>query len=302
MSPTSVDAPWFLFHVAKTGGVSIAYSVAHALGSGAVLEFEDVEPTRVRKRIDRIVRTRPQFRLMHGHLSPVNLALDAPVRRATMLRTPLDRLMSHFCYVHLHRHRGIHQANFFLQPDKIGRNQFGAQDLVEWVERFGWDNLQVRVISGKAKGPVDQGDIERCIGVLESMDLVGITSEIDTFVARLGIEICGKPFDARHENSSNRSILTINDEEAREISLRLLQADTILYEHAKRIAFAPHVQVSSRLPTDLKPKRLGLGALLVRYLTKTPREYYRHMRRGVGVVLRAVREIGIRCARAVALN
>jgi len=123
--------PHLFFHIQKTGGSSVVESAIAVLGKGAVFEFDDVEPRRIVGRLQRLTAPPAPFRLLYGHLSPLVVPLGVPIKRAIVLRDPLERVVSHFRYVYLHRHRGIQQSEFFLQRRRIGRRQFDVQDLTE---------------------------------------------------------------------------------------------------------------------------------------------------------------------------
>lgn len=283
--------PYFFFHIAKAGGVSVIESAESAMGPGAIFGFEDLDEGRLQQRLNGIAAVRPPFLLLHGHASPRLMPDSVPLRRATLLRDPLDRLLSHFCFAFMTRHRGVYQSSYFRQPGLYGRREFYMDDLCNWTTTFGTDNLQVRVMSGQSRvmhgytrAPVTREDIQRAISVLDTMDLVGITSELERFACRLGVETCGLPFPARHDNTSDRNVLIVTESEKLEIRGRFLQADYEVYQHAKELAMAEVEPRPAPLPNLQYYK--SFRARLPRYTHTTLREYFITNRRALAKQVR----------------
>ncbi len=149
--------PLVFVHVPKTAGTTLKKVFARQYGHESLFKTqpeEDLEGTVSRLRdLDRAERQR--VRLIQGHMPfGIHEALGAPVRYVTMLRNPVDRMVSHYYYA-----RRI--------PDHYLYDAVHSMSLREYVETSGggisleMDNGQVRSIAGAPHHLVEAGECSR---------------------------------------------------------------------------------------------------------------------------------------------
>ena len=223
------------FHIPKTGGASVISSAKHILGAEHIFGFHENERQRLQARVNKLLAAKPPFRLLHAHVSPTMLPVDDRLYRVVVLRDPLERLISHFSYCSVYRKHNKELLKFFTRPEHLGRQSFGAQVLLDWVAEFRTDNFQVRLLSGNLSSPITEHNVAQAIDNLKTMDIVGVTDELEEFLHRLGVLVLGKPLPLWHENIGHQTQLEFSQGDSQKISATALAADLRLYEAARLI-------------------------------------------------------------------
>jgi hypothetical protein len=222
----------FFFHIPKTGGSSVLNELYSAEGEEAVFGIEDVEAPDLAGRVSRLLARDKNLRLVHGHLSPARLSGLRNICRVVLLRDPLERLQSHFCYTFQRRLHFRDDFNFFSQPQYAGKRKFDLECLCQWVLERKFDNYQTRFLAGNFKDPVDEAMLARAEAVLRGMDVVGTCDALPTFLNRLSHVLHIRSLNLRHTNISDRTVLQLAPVEREEVADRFLKFDQALYDTA----------------------------------------------------------------------
>lgn len=252
--------PVFFFHIPKTGGTTAVNAARTALGSGRTANLYDVSvpdwlSSRLVDRIDRIA-SRGRLRFLYGHISPASVPRSVRVRRAVLLRNPLDRMLSHFCYCYEQRHKTSQDFSFFLERHRRGRKTFDDADLAVWLKRKSADNYLTRFLTGQMEGPLTTRHAAAAVRELETMDIIGFTEGLGDFLSVLADALGTEPMPERHANRSSRTLLSIAESQARAFADKYLALDFEVFSAAKKLANA----FQSDMATPLCRQRLDFSS------------------------------------------
>jgi hypothetical protein len=187
-----IDGPPFYFiHVPKCGGTSLRGALMAAYGERlcAVYRGADAHTTGTdRENFLDATRLRgkpsglsylPRHEVYFGHYRfGIHNHLSRPGPYLSMVRSPLDRLLSEVKHIIRHAHSKFHRAMMSAS---------GLQELVETHRGWRFDNLITRMFSGKA-GPryVERAQFERAVRNIEEHFLfVGHQSSFDSSLSIL---------------------------------------------------------------------------------------------------------------------
>ena len=234
--------PVFFFHIPKTGGTTVVNAVRTALGFGCTADLYDASGAhslspRLIDRVNRIT-SRGRLRFLYGHISPASIPRSVPVRRAVLLRNPLDRTLSNFCYSYEQRHKNSQDFSFFLEPHRCDRKTFDDRDLAAWLKRNSADNYLTRLLTGQMHGPLTARHAAAAVRELEAMDIVGFTEDMGDFLAVLANALATGPMPERHANRSSRTLLSISERQLRAFADDHLALDFEVFSAAKKLANA----------------------------------------------------------------
>lgn len=273
----------FFFHLPKTGGSSVLGELYAAEGENAVFGIEDVDAPDLSGRVSRLLARDKSLRLVHGHISPARLSGLRNICRVILLRDPLERLQSHFCYNFQHRLRLGDDFRFFSQSDYAGRRRFDLECFAQWVSEKNFDNYQTRFLVGNFKDPVDEAMLARAEAVLREMDLVGTCNALPTFLSRLSHALHTRPLNMRHVNASDRTVLQLTPAEQAEVAGRFLTFDLALQRTARMLS------EGQRAPSPILRERVAVSPPVLPFRNRTARELLRRTGRGLFFGLRRVK-------------
>lgn len=282
--------PVLFFHIPKCGGTSVVSSVNSRLAWDEAVGIYDTDPVTVSERVSAIARM-PRTRFLYGHISPTGIAGEVPVRRAILLRDPVERLQSHFCHAFRRQLFDEAQFRFFTKPRYFGRREFGAADLGDWIEHFRADNVITRWLADKKAGNLDNSDINRAEAVLADMDAVGFTDRLDEFLVRLGELIGGAQLSPARENCSDRSVLDVRPADLDGLAARYLAHDMRIVGEARAAALQPRPAPYWAQPMAESSSRMGqIGRRLLRLARyRNAAEIWAYGRHWLGTGLRVAR-------------
>jgi len=171
--------------------------------------------------------------LIQGHIPPLAFEGSPRLLRTTVLRDPVERLLSNFCYVYKTRYQSPQGLAFLKDCPGYRQGRFTAGDLERWIEYSRQDNYQTRFLSGCRDAELGPDAICAAQEALESCEVVGTTEDMSGYILALaqisGLEIR----EAIHANISPRDII---DEDMPSLRDRLrihVGQDRILYEYAR---------------------------------------------------------------------
>ena len=275
--------PIFLFHIPKTGGTAVFATFHAALGNAHVLQINDTDPQRTVLRVQRHLALGDTL-LFRGHLPPISFETENRLLRTVVMREPLDRMISHFCFVHMLRHDQPLDFAFFRGRPGYRASRFNEDDIEAWIAARHHDNTQTRFLAQQRGGKLDASALEAAKERLDHCQLVGVTENLGRYMALLA-QLAGLdvriPFRA---NSAPRDILDIDKDRLRRRLEPYIAFDSQLHEYARdrfeRLA-AQHPELGSSpllsTPQLAKPWSLNERFLSLRHAN--PRELWQRWRK-----------------------
>lgn len=221
------------FHIPKTGGTSVKVAFQRVLGhKDTVASYEGSTLPNIEQFASQDVRPASP-RILLGHLSPLSLSTGSGVIRTTVVRDPVDQLISFFCYSYQTRYNSSDDLEFMRGCARYREGRFSGDEVVRWIEKFDHDNSQTRFLSGSSDGPIGAQSAEAAMRALDSCEIVGTTEELALYMAILA-HVMG--MDAPKPAHLNRSAHEIIDELPERLYVRLkpyAEIDARLYAHAR---------------------------------------------------------------------
>lgn len=220
--------PVFIFHLPKTGGTAVFYTFRQAAGARHAVQLRTVRPESVAGRLERYT-TATVFR---AHLTPLIVPTPERFIRTAVLREPVERLLSHFCFMYRKRHTGPRDFAFLKSCPGYAHGQITAQDIVRWVREFGTDNYQTRILADYPAGAITSDIMKRARRALDSCDTVGVSEYLGHYMAILAGISGLKPSYPIVANQSSRKMLVSDPHTLRAALAPHNEWDTELYEIA----------------------------------------------------------------------
>lgn len=238
------DETLIFLHLPKAGGMTLHRILAMRYPREKIYTFDGRAPfTDLGKFIARPSSERAQYRLLKGHV-PFGLhqALPGPSTYITMLRDPVERVISHYYYA-----RSSPDNKLFAQLNQPGTS------LYEYVsQRMGAEvsNFQTRLLAGSSAKAVSRATLEQAKENLSQFfRVVGLTEEFDTTLLLLQRAFgWSTPFYLRENTTQDKLSGGESEPRARALIAELNALDIELYAYACQLfqaqcdAYGPNLQ------------------------------------------------------------
>jgi hypothetical protein len=222
------------FHIPKTGGTSVKVAFERILGTKDTLASYEAEGAPDFEYLINQCAYSSSARILLGHVSPLAFSTDSSFIRTTVLRDPVNHLVSLFCYNYQRRYESPADLEFFRGCASYRDERFSGDDVERWIKKFHRDNFQTRFLCNSFFEPVTAESAKAAENALESCEIVGTTEELGPYMAILA-HVAG--IDAPSPAHLNRSAHEIIDEDPRRLHDRLkphVDLDSRLYIRARR--------------------------------------------------------------------
>lgn len=226
-----------ILHVMKTAGTSLRRVLQDRLGPGGVYpsdedlaalpEHEYLGPRDLLE-ADQQGRTGPA-RVLIGHLPYV--VVDGFTSRpvtAAVLRDPLARTIS--MMEHRRRSGALAEATY---EELLDHDEFVANQIRDYQTKvFAFDSVDECPDGVNVPLEIDDGRFGRALRRLDSVDILGLTEDLDSFLSRLGEAVGLDEVAARRDNPGRYQPPELGPQ-VRERILALTERDRELYARAR---------------------------------------------------------------------
>lgn len=219
-------------HVPKAAGSTVRETLNRTFGARRIFVADSDTAAAISEWQALTPSQRRRTRLIVGHM-PVLMHnfVEGPFRYFTVLRHPVDRLVSHYYFVRSNRNHYLHEI---VHRQRLSLEEYCLSDLT--VE---FDNDQVRLISGlRSSVPINginQTHLRQAIDNIERMfSVVGVQDDIAGFFEEFerSHHVRMRRGPSRNVTRSRPKLAEVPDEVRQKILARS-KWDMALYEYAK---------------------------------------------------------------------
>lgn len=225
--------PIIFLHVFKAGGTSLRKVVRQQFPRSKCQVFQgSFAESNAWRQLPQEERDECEVFLGHQHYGQHEY-LTRPATYLTVLREPVDRVLSYYYFVR--RHKQHYSYRFGFTEDTTIAELYGMGRFIEL------DNIQTRLLNPQPEhqypfGTVDEAMFEIALENLRRIQRVGVVDRMDDFLEVLrrceGWSIKTTP----HENrTSNRPAAEAHDEDTLELIREHNRWDALLYQEACRL-------------------------------------------------------------------
>ncbi len=236
VNPDKAEKAVIFLHIPKTAGTALQVMIRQQFRQSGIYELDNKDARRSMDIFKGMAdRDKKKFRAVVGHMwFGLHESMPKPCTYITLLREPIDRVVSHYYYV---RRMSAH----YLHQEVISRN-LSLKDYLEQKLSTELNNGQTRLLSGEMDenrypfGTCPRELLDRAKNNLkEHFSVVGI-QERYTDTLRLLEKVFGWKISYFHKNvTSNRPALEDIPRRTIEVIRKYNQLDIELYVYAREI-------------------------------------------------------------------
>ncbi len=224
------------FHIPKTGGQTLSTIIEHQYRPDAIFKTDPERHWESLKQLKQLPEMeRRKFKAIVGHMNfGVHEFLPQPSTYITVLRDPVDRIVSYYYYV-------LQYSGHYLH-DTVTLHHMSLKDFISNEISLELDNFQTRVLSGKEKGgstiPFGQCNAEtlECAkqDLRDYFGVVGLVEKFDeTIVLMQKILGWKTPFYVKRNVTRNRPTKEDVSKDTLKVIEKHSELDIELYRYAK---------------------------------------------------------------------
>ena len=252
MTLVSPSRPIFLFHIWKTGGTSIVSTFRRALGAQSLQNIEGTNFAALASRVNSLTRKK-KLQFFYAHVPPLPVQTSQDLVRTVVVRDPIDRMISQFCFSYNQRHFFSKDFQFFRRCRSYNEGHFFASDVEKMITEKECDNMQTRFLAWHWGSPVTEETLETAKRALDSCDLVGVTERLGHYLAVLSV-MAGLKLDVSvRTNRTSKHILRGAEADLREALVPYHTFDIALHKYAQ----AKFEEVVAKYPDAIKSPLLA---------------------------------------------
>jgi len=230
-------------HVPKTAGTTLGHIIERQYPKGTVHEIEpETQQAGIAAFKALPAEARARVRLLRGHIGyGLHSYLQPPVTYITMLRHPVERVLSHYYYVRGDVERGTARPQDHVTFADVAR--MSLVDYVRHAHSADIRNGQTKLIAGgmtgwdAARDDIDETVLTAALRTLEhDVHVIGLTERFDESVLLLRHALgWSMPFYVRANVTAKRPKRSELPAETIRAIEDANSLDMTLYEHAQRL-------------------------------------------------------------------
>jgi Galactose-3-O-sulfotransferase len=259
-------------HVPRTAGSTLHRILARQYPPETVHTEELFMPSEVEAFAARPEETRARIRLLKGHMAfGLHQVLPGPSRYFSMVRDPVDRLVSYYYYI---RRRPADALHRMMMENDLDLAAF----VTSGIARDHTDNSFVRFFSGSPfveLDAVDEALTERArANIDEYFILVGLQGYFDETILMLKHALGWKDPYYRSQNvTKGRPKLDDLDDRTKKILDKHTRYDRVIYDHCKNVFHEKLAGMSPGFPRQVdgfrwRNRLIGKGFSLLQPVRK----------------------------------
>ena len=221
-------------HIPKCAGTTLTEEIlVKRYSSKEIIVFYELGTTALIDRLKSMSkREQRMVKCIAGHFAyGIHKFYQArPCSYITVLREPLDRVVSHYYYV-------LRRTDHYMHKE-VTEKGISLKQYVEGGLSTELDNGQTRILAGIGQGAPfgksTEAMLEKAREHLDRFDLVGITEEFDGFLELLGRKMGWKISRIADKNvTQNRTQINNLDKDTLDVIKHYTRFDRELYQHAR---------------------------------------------------------------------
>lgn len=224
--------PVIFLHMPKAAGSTYIDVLARKQPSGSMVHLQGDSEER-QAFINSPQEQRNQVSLLVGHMPyGMDAYLGAPASYITILRDPVDRIVSHYYFILRHENNYLHEI--------VAKGGMSLEEFVGSQVSVELDNLQTRILAPEYQAPfggVGQKELQAALGHLRGCAVVGLQEEPDKTLVLIKRFMGWKtvPLMVKKNVTANRPAKDQIPGRVRDIILETNSLDVALHKEAQNL-------------------------------------------------------------------
>ena len=224
--------PIFFLHLPKSGGTSVITALRSAFDKSQLVGMHDQRLDSFDAQLATLAQ-RDRICFIYSHTVPDLKRWSTHLRFSLLVREPVERMLSHFCFAYQQKLKDEAQFEFFSRPHLRGKSSFDYATLLEWIQEFRLDNFYVRQLVRKHHGHVDAADYAMARDIVRHISFIGTCDALPAFLDQIVGGATRHQIPHLHTNKSDRSVLLISGSQRQELVEKVLAWDLALLDFVR---------------------------------------------------------------------